>query len=65
MVLAKSGCPSTTVAWPTHTGHFRLYVSCAAGLGSIPERFWNSSTRWLLGDAPTRFESATNSVSAA
>src|SRR6266705_1663705 len=36
IVLAKSGCPSTTVACPTHTGHFRLYVSCAPGLGSIP-----------------------------
>src|SRR5579862_6412452 len=65
VVVLKSGCPSTTVACPTQTGHLLLYGRSAVGEGSMPERFWNSSTRLFAGSAPRRLSSATISMLAA
>src|ERR1039457_6094488 len=45
VVVVKSGCPSTTVAWPKHTGHLRSYGSGAVGLGSWLERLPKMRTR--------------------
>src|SRR5690242_8487505 len=65
VAVVKSGWPRTTEAWPTHTGHLRLAVNSAVGLGNIDDAPLYSRTRWFEGIAPTRFESATKSVSAA
>src|ERR1044071_4659687 len=65
VTVVKSGCPSASVARPVHTGHLRSKERLEVGLGSIPDRFWKSRTRWFDGKAPTRLASATKRVSAA
>src|SRR5271157_4435271 len=49
VIVVKSGCPSTTVARPTQTGHLPLYGRSAVGLGSWLERLPKSRTRWFDG----------------
>src|SRR5580700_873400 len=64
-LLTKSGWPSTRLAVPTHTGHRVLYASASFGTGSCFDMLLKISTRLFTGAAPTRLESATNSVSLA
>src|SRR5579885_2295211 len=65
VVVEKLRKTKTTLACPTQIPQLAPDGNSAVGGGSIVDRFLNRSTRWLLGVAPTRLESATNRVSAA